>query len=202
LKATAHPDLAKRGCADGSSPHQLHQRAYLLNDADAIQQSSASCSRSSSRSAVTMTRHGSGRSASYRRRSATDCLKADRSNRRRAARRHFTRRAVFFIGAFIGPANPTACAAPPLSCATICSGVSFTAWFCPLGEIDDRLGRGRRVAAKRKPVVCNGCHQRTLGLVRARSVHPATTDMPGLRRHVRLVPISDMVASQLLRLSS
>jgi hypothetical protein len=83
-------------------------------------------------------------------------LKADRSNRRRAARRHFTRRAVFFIGAFIGPANPTACAAPPLSCATICSGASFTAWFCPLGEIDDRLGRGRRVAAKRKPVVCNG----------------------------------------------
>src|SRR5258705_13553796 len=31
-----------------------------------------------------MTRHGSGRSASYRRRSATDCLKAARSNRRRA----------------------------------------------------------------------------------------------------------------------
>src|SRR5258706_12176577 len=103
-----------------------------------------------------MTRHGSGRSASYRRRSATGCLKAARSNRRRAARRHFTRRAVSFIGAFIGPANPTACAAPPLSCATICSGASFTAWFCPLGEIDDRLGRGRRVAAKRKPVVCNG----------------------------------------------
>jgi hypothetical protein len=34
-----------------------------------------------------MTRHGSGRSASYRRRSATSCLKADHSSRRRAARR-------------------------------------------------------------------------------------------------------------------
>ena len=43
---------------------------------------SASCSRSCSRSAVTMTRHGSGRSASYRRRSATGCSKADHSNRR------------------------------------------------------------------------------------------------------------------------
>jgi hypothetical protein len=105
-------------------------------------------------------------------------LKADRSNRRRAARRHFTRRAVFFIGAFIGPANPTACAAPPLSCATICSGVSFTAWFCPLGEIDDRLGRGRRVAAKRKPVVCNG----------------SNSEVGARNRHVRYPPDSDRTA--------
>ena len=65
--------------------HKVSTLVQLCGLLPSIQQPSASCSGSTSSSAVTMTRHGSGRSALYRRRSAIGWLKADRNNRPRAS---------------------------------------------------------------------------------------------------------------------
>jgi len=79
------------------------------------------------------------------------------------ARRHFTRRAVFSLAHSLAGHSDVWFAAPPLSCATICSGVSFPRLvFAHWGEIDDRLAAGGRVAAKLKPVVWALGHSRRI----------------------------------------
>jgi hypothetical protein len=60
-----------------------------------------------------------------------------------------------------------------------------------LGEIDDRLGRGRRVAAKQKPVVCNGViFDRVCGICLPFDVRFAPKPTSGGASHERCAEIT------------